>query len=300
MDNEGGSTHEPAPSPDRDTTVDHDLPCTRCGYNLRTLSLDARCPECGQLVDISLAEHAALKLHSKSPAYLRRLAWGLILCIAATLPLALAAGAWEDPALIAVALLSGPGGAKVSVMAIGVSVHRWVPVAQVLGGLSVALHAIGVFLVTAHDPARWNQRAHRRAIACRISAVVMAALFALTFVKPLWRPSFSDLRALTPLVIFALDLIQCGLFFGWVRELARDAGRFEDASALEFPHIYAWLLLAVTLTTLGCAAVRLDYAFMPGVSLVLLGMLIPIASFVATWIFIALAFTSLQIAQRRG
>ncbi|GEM_PF-4232622 len=32
------------------STINHDLPCLTCGYNLRTLDLAARCPECGQPV----------------------------------------------------------------------------------------------------------------------------------------------------------------------------------------------------------------------------------------------------------
>ncbi len=30
--------------------VTNDLPCVRCGYNLRTLAIDAVCPECGHSV----------------------------------------------------------------------------------------------------------------------------------------------------------------------------------------------------------------------------------------------------------
>jgi|GEM_PF-3715042 len=35
-------------------TIDHDLPCIHCGYNLRTLAHNARCPECGAAVADSL------------------------------------------------------------------------------------------------------------------------------------------------------------------------------------------------------------------------------------------------------
>ena len=37
-----------------DETVESDLQCAGCGYNLRTLAWDARCPECGLAVDRSL------------------------------------------------------------------------------------------------------------------------------------------------------------------------------------------------------------------------------------------------------
>ena len=32
---------------DTETTIDFDLPCRKCDYNLRTLAVTARCPECG-------------------------------------------------------------------------------------------------------------------------------------------------------------------------------------------------------------------------------------------------------------
>lgn len=32
---------------DAQTRIDFDLPCLKCGYNLRTLAITARCPECG-------------------------------------------------------------------------------------------------------------------------------------------------------------------------------------------------------------------------------------------------------------
>src|SRR5258708_8127557 len=31
-------------------TVEADLPCIRCGYNLRAIQSDGKCPECGELV----------------------------------------------------------------------------------------------------------------------------------------------------------------------------------------------------------------------------------------------------------
>src|SRR5258705_2195778 len=36
------------------TSLDQNIPCLRCGYNLRTLRTDARCPECSTLIASSL------------------------------------------------------------------------------------------------------------------------------------------------------------------------------------------------------------------------------------------------------
>src|SRR6266850_7433139 len=35
-------------------SLDQNIPCLRCGYNLRTLSSDARCPECSAAIYSSL------------------------------------------------------------------------------------------------------------------------------------------------------------------------------------------------------------------------------------------------------
>jgi hypothetical protein len=63
-------------------------PCLRCGYSLRN-NIDARnCPECGLAVRISLANDDSL--HMSNPAWLRRLAWGAAVFLAANI-LAMAA-----------------------------------------------------------------------------------------------------------------------------------------------------------------------------------------------------------------
>ena len=43
----------------------HDIPCPSCGYNLRGLSLDRGCPECGlKIVAASLSPEARAKIQS--------------------------------------------------------------------------------------------------------------------------------------------------------------------------------------------------------------------------------------------
>jgi hypothetical protein len=50
-----------------------DVPCVRCGYNLRMQSVEGVCPECGLTVKASL-EQTILKW---GPRRLRRIAWGM-------------------------------------------------------------------------------------------------------------------------------------------------------------------------------------------------------------------------------
>ncbi len=48
------------PSPDSSAVIERDLLCIRCEYNLRTLALYARCPECGTPVEDSLIDEEEL------------------------------------------------------------------------------------------------------------------------------------------------------------------------------------------------------------------------------------------------
>jgi hypothetical protein len=57
------------------TVIDYDLACHGCGYNLRTMALDGRCPECNEAVAESLK---ALDL-ARSPEWLGRIRAGLAL-----------------------------------------------------------------------------------------------------------------------------------------------------------------------------------------------------------------------------
>lgn len=59
-------------------SLDHNLPCLRCGYNLRTLSPDARCPECSTPIAASL-NPALLRYDDPAWTSILALACGLIL-----------------------------------------------------------------------------------------------------------------------------------------------------------------------------------------------------------------------------
>jgi len=81
---------EPAPAAPNGAVPD-DLPCRRCGYNLRGLNQAGRCPECG--APIGLSCHGDL-LRYHDPKWLTTLARGttFILLSAAVLVLGLAVG----------------------------------------------------------------------------------------------------------------------------------------------------------------------------------------------------------------
>ncbi len=63
----------PAPQAD-EGPIDHDLPCRHCGYNLRGMTADKQCPECGTNVGLSLLGD---QLRYSDPAWVRSLARGM-------------------------------------------------------------------------------------------------------------------------------------------------------------------------------------------------------------------------------
>ena len=111
-----------------------DLPCIRCGYNLRELSPDGRCPECGTPIHRSI--HGDL-LSAADPAWLTRVSRGFTLIKAASVTLAsialflVLALTFRAPWIPAIVLRV--------VLRLGVSV-------------SVILVLLGIFALTTPDP----------------------------------------------------------------------------------------------------------------------------------------------------
>ena len=119
---------DPVP-PQAPSVVQNDSPCRKCGYNLRGLSPDGRCPECGTAVGLSL--HGDL-LRYCDPAWVQTVARGFRLMIngIAVIVVAVIIG------MIAGGLGWGPGNLIVEVVA-------------VVGWL---LHLGGTWLATEPDP----------------------------------------------------------------------------------------------------------------------------------------------------
>lgn len=70
-----------------------DLPCDHCGYNLRTRSFEARCPECGDPVADTLRKwliHDHIEWYEETKAASRLLIWSPALSIACLISLLLA------------------------------------------------------------------------------------------------------------------------------------------------------------------------------------------------------------------
>lgn len=83
-----GAVHATPPPPDLST---EDVPCLLCGYNLRGLRREGRCPECGTSIERSL--HGNL-LEYSNPHYLATLHRGLFLILAAIVGQLVLVGLW--------------------------------------------------------------------------------------------------------------------------------------------------------------------------------------------------------------
>ncbi len=66
----------------QNTPMDFDLPCIKCRYNLRSLTIDAACPECGSSVASSVSP---LRMMFADRAWLNRVQLGIILGLVAFL-----------------------------------------------------------------------------------------------------------------------------------------------------------------------------------------------------------------------
>ena len=73
-------SYSPTVPLDADSRLCVDAPCLNCGYNLRTLSVEGLCPECGHPVRLSTRGEF---LRFASPRWVRQLARGVLLLIIA-------------------------------------------------------------------------------------------------------------------------------------------------------------------------------------------------------------------------
>jgi hypothetical protein len=141
--------------------VEDHIRCFRCGYNVRGLSRDGLCPECGSAVGESIRRHrlgvrGLLPMDAADPRWVRKLAWSLTLILLSIVAVLL----WEAIALSEVEL------------------PRWFQQAAYISPSFML--ALGAWINASHEPtftAVFQDRWLRRSIRAAVIAWIVTLLF---------------------------------------------------------------------------------------------------------------------------
>lgn len=200
----GSRTATPSP-------VDRDLPCVRCGYNLRTMDGTARCPECGAGVALTL--ELGGELQRTRPAYLGRLATGCWMLFAARVA------------------------ATISLLVSARIDHwAWLPVPLMF---FATMYSIGTFLLTGREHPRLRPEMAAVSVAMRICAGILVVgsavlgLFTLTVALHMSGSSFLVSAALVIGTSVAMWLAYSVFQVLEMSLLVRLSRRVSDASLRE-------------------------------------------------------------------
>ena len=216
-----------------------DTPCRTCGYNLRGLSRDGQCPECGAPVSQSLGNHL---LRHSDPAWLDTLARGaglILLSIVAGIVLGLLVGIG-----VQVAVWQGAGNAAGTVALLG-------------GGLGLLVGAVqvyGAWLLTEPDPSGVGEDQYgtvRKVV--RVALIVGLVSSGLNLLANTLPP---EPRQVVALAAGALGLVQVAGFFAGLLYLRRLAMRVPDPDAASRAKLllYAIPICYAVLALVGVAA----------------------------------------------
>lgn len=224
-------------------TIEIDISCTRCGYNLRSLAVDGQCPECNASVSASLN---ADRLMFADPTWLSGIArgltvilWSLVSRVGVSVCVGVGPVIWEAlgfaPLGMRTVVHEYEGGRATATYNV---FQEIVPL--IIRPVFLSVMMLGVYMCTRRDESEVASRIGRRrrraswvlAILCAL--VALAQLFLFDQVKILIHklpmgirvgPAMPDLRSFLDLAwIISLSLV-VPVFFYW---LASVAGRIPD------------------------------------------------------------------------
>lgn len=218
---------------------DSDVPCVRCGYNLRGLQPEGHCPECGAAIEPSVAAEVTRRsvererarrrcvepLEAASPGWLLTLQRGCELCLLGVLGLA-------TLGLPAAALLQ----AAASGSAAFETAAAWLLRAALLTW--IGLYGVGVWLLTTPGANEANQPNGARFLARSCTVLALGGCIGIVVVKPIY------LGPGMPTATFA-TLMPCGPFgiIAWcalAAHIARLARRARDIRLAVLAKVLAW------------------------------------------------------------
>jgi hypothetical protein len=240
-------TPHPAPPPlpvDQSGTLIEDVPCRRCGYNLRGLHHESRCPECGTPIGLSVQGDL---LRFADPRWVETLArGGRLIMLGLTLTILFS--------------LCGGGAAG------GFSVTTTVLVLSLLAMAANVLTYVGAWIITTPDPSRIGEDKYAGARkTVRITLLIALAYLVLS--------TLNDSGALPRSVSITIAVLGVPAGLAWViyglaylRYLGRLSERIPEPRLTRRARQLFWASIVVGVLFALVAAAALALAFSaPGV-----------------------------------
>lgn len=184
--------------------LDQNIPCLRCGYNLRTLSSDARCPECSAAIAASLSPNL-LRFADPSWTSILALAMGIML-ISTSIELV----------FVIVSLFLAESETILSIFQLFEPIHSFVN----------PLFWLAVFLLgraNPHPPSSPRRFTFRRAMRIAALVALFSAIVSESSSLDLWL-DFPDYLTEFPLA-HVIELLATILLFLYLLQLARRTGQ---------------------------------------------------------------------------
>lgn len=211
---------EPAASPAGVVTAD--LPCRKCSYNLRGLSLEGRCPECGAAVGLSVQGDL---LRYSDPTWVRKLQRGAKFIVYGVVVIVLG--------VIAGVILGMSG---------GIGSRSQVLLTGLVGLLGYGLIVVGSWLLTEPDPSGIGEDQYgtsRKII--RIALAVGVLNMFLDFVTNL-SPVPPGVFTLLQVLQFAFGIVGIVGLFAQLQYLKKIALRIPDAQLAGRAHFLTYAI----------------------------------------------------------
>jgi hypothetical protein len=192
---------------DAEGVVAAEIPCRKCGYNLRGLHVEGRCPECGRAVGLSVRGDF---LRYSDPGWVRKLHRGIRMIIWAIVVIVLGV-------ILGVALGIGMGNATIAAAA---------PVTAVLIGY--VLYLVGTWLLTEPDPSGVGEDQYGTSRKIIRIALVLGVINQAMEIARQFAPIPAALQSTLTLVGFIFSLAGLVAIFAQLQYLKKLAMRIPD------------------------------------------------------------------------
>jgi hypothetical protein len=261
--------YQPTVTLDADGHVATDISCLNCGYNLRTLSVEAVCPECAHPVRLSVSGQF---LRFGAPQWVQRLSRGALLLVIAVATLI--GGSVLMPMIMGVILaVTAP---------LTLASPTFMPLLNIgqfaFGATVMVLAMIGLWWLTVRDPAaRHRPEGITARRVQRICTWLMPVPFVLALLMiPFWLPMTFTVPPASPFAVFTPTLIALVILSGFssiavfvttplalLRHLMGLMRRVPRPGLVRFARIEFWGALASGLLLMGAYAWMLVSVVIP-------------------------------------